>query len=83
MQASPDRVRAAWEREVQKKLGDSDISLGDLEQILLSLFSSSTADLEYRISELERQVAFNNTDDIDEKLREIDRRTAWDSAQKS
>ena len=53
-QASPDRTNAAWEREVQRQLGDTDNTLGDVEYLLFldRNYSSKTNRLQTQIDNL-------------------------------
>lgn len=62
-QASGDRVNAAWERGVQAKIGDSDLSIGDLETLLGMLASSGLRllELERKIAELDNKISLIST----------------------
>ena len=80
-QTSEDRVNAAWERGVQQKVGDTELTLGELEFLLFldRNFSSKTNDLQSQINTLTEAVSLlvgQHNEEIQRQILEANRRVA-------
>jgi hypothetical protein len=83
IQGSEERDHAAWERQVQQKVGDSNLSLGDVEHLLFldRNYSHKTNELQSQIDTLKISVGLikKQSAEIEELKRRLDEqeKTTW------
>lgn len=74
---SGPRDRERWEREISKKLTNSDITLDELAQIFLTLQRDRNAETNARIDQIERRMVSNRTEELEYKVAELERKMAF------